>query len=204
MRNRRKRSLLFATGVILAAWLLVYGGYLIAQKSRMTVEKVSQYINEVDFGKLVGDQREKAIRELAAKLNALSIDERRRMRREKQWEAWFSQMTEEEKVLFIELTMPTGFKQMLAAFEELPEEKRKKAIDDTLRRMRERANEPDSAGNPGAGTNGPPPLSPELEQKVRTIGLKTFYSESSAQTKAELAPVLEEIQRSMERGRALR
>ena len=32
------------------------------------------------------------------------------------------------------------------------------------------------------GTNRPPPISDELQAKVRTIGLKTFYSQSSAQT----------------------
>jgi hypothetical protein len=98
--------------------------------------------------------------------------------------------------------MPTGFKQMISAFEELPEDKRRQAVDGALKRLREQR-ERSGANQAGSGTNNTP-LSPELEAKVRTIGLKSFYSESSAQTKAELAPLLEELQRSMESGRAFR
>ena len=54
------------------------------------------------------------------------------------------------------------------------------------------------------GTNGPPVLTAELQEKITKTGLKTFYSESSAQMKAERAPVLEELQRLMQSGAAFR
>jgi hypothetical protein len=159
----------------------------------------------VDLSKLSGDARTKAIKRLAEMMNALSVEERRKARLERLSAGWFEQMTEEEKAWFIEATMPTGFKQMLTAFEQLPEDKRRRTVDDALRRLREaQARLQAGEDDPNAGTNGPPPLSPELQGKIRTIGLKTFYSQSSAQTKAELAPVLEELQRVMESGRPFR
>jgi hypothetical protein len=155
----------------------------------------------VDLSKLSGDERARALRKLADMVNRLSAEERRQMRFGRPAGDWFNQMTEEEKVQFVEATMPTGFKQMITAFEELPEDKRKRTVDGALRRLREQ--QARGGAGEGQGTNDPP-ISPELEAKVRTIGLKTFYSESSAQTKAELAPLLEELQRAMESGRAFR
>jgi hypothetical protein len=76
-------------------------------------------------------------------------------------------------------------------------------IDDALTNLRADNQQAGGTGAARRGTNGPP-ISPELEAKIRTIGLQSFYSQSSAETKAELAPVLEELQHSMESGRILR
>jgi hypothetical protein len=172
----------------------------------MTVDKVRAYIQSVDLDKLSGPERAKAIRRLADMLNTLSLEERQKARFERLTWNWLAKMNEQEKGSFIEATMPTGFKQMLSAFEQLPEEKRRKTIDDTLRRVRQTQARLQSSGEEDGqvDTNAPPLISEELQAKIRTIGLKTFYSESSAQTKAELAPVLEELQRSMESGRPFR
>ena len=150
----------------------------------MTAEKVKAYAESVDISKLSGEARAKAIRDLADKLNSLSLEERRKARFERAARSWFDRMTEDEKAEFIEATMPTGFKQMLTSFEQLPEEKRRKAVDDALRRLKEGRDQLGAGrggGNPG-GPNAPPVLSAELQAKMRTIGLKTFYSQSSAQT----------------------
>ncbi len=206
MVTQRWRPVWLCAVAVCAIWLVALVGYRIARNAKMTAEKVKAYAESVDLSKLSGAARAKAIQALADKLNALSLEERRKARLERLTWDWFNQMTEEEKSRFIDATMPTGFKQMLTSFEQLPEEKRRKAIDDALRRLREEQSQIGAGpgGRTRAGTNAPPVLSEELQAKVRTIGLKTFYSQSSAQTKAELAPVLEELQRVMESGRPFR
>ena len=206
MQTQRWRPVLLSASAVLVIWLVAIIGYQIAKNSRMTADKVKAYLESEDLAKLSGDARAGAIRKLADMLNALSMDERRKARVERLAGKWLQEMTDEEKGAFIDATMPTGFKQMIDAFEKLPDDKRHKAIDDALRQLRQaQAQMGDSSPDgPLPDTNGPPPLSPELEAKVRTIGLKTFYSQSSAQTKAELAPVLEELQRVMESGRPFR
>jgi len=206
MMSQRWRPVVFSVIAVCGIWLVALAGYRIARNAKMTADKVKSYAESVDISKLSGAARAKAIQELEDMLNALSLEERRKARLERQAWSWFDRMTEAEKAAFLEATMPTGFKQMLTSFEQLPEEKRRKAIDDALRRLKEQRGQMGAGpggGNRG-GTNAPPVLSDELQAKMRTIGLKTFYSQSSAQTKAELAPVLEELQRVMESGRPFR
>jgi uncharacterized membrane protein len=200
----RWRPVVFAVIALVAIWIVAVAGYTIAKNAKATPEKVKAYVESIDFSKLSAAERAKAIRKLADMLNKLSLEDRRKARLERLTWDWFNEMTEEEKGTFLEATMPTGFKQMLTSFEQLPEEKRKKAVDDALRRLKEAQTQDPSLANTNNGTNGPPVLSKELEAKVRSIGLQTFYSQSSAQTKAELAPVLEELQKIMESGRPFR
>ncbi len=200
MFNQRQRFLVWAVASIVGIWLVAWAGHWYVESLKMTAARVRAYVESVDFGKLTGSARAKALKELEDKLNALSYEERQQLRSEHLVNDWFAQMTEAEKSQFIEATLPTGFKQMIDAFQQLPQDKRQRLIDNALKHLRA-AN--DGAPN-GNGTNRPPAISPELEAKIRTIGLKTFYSQSSAETKAELAPLLEELQRQMESGRILR
>jgi len=204
MLSQRLRPVWFAAVAVVVIWVIAMTVYFIARNSKPTAEKVRAYAESVDLKKLSGAERARAIRKLADKLNALPMEERQRARMDEVAKDWFDQMTEEEKAAFIEATMPTGFKQMLTAFEELPEDRRRRTIDDTLRRLKDTRARILAGEGMRDQTNGAPQISPELQAKIQTIGLKAFYSQSSAQTKAELAPVLEELQRVMESGRPFR
>ena len=205
MSSYRRRTLLFAGLGLLGVWLVLGAGWFVSNRSKATAEKVAAYLHGNDLSKLSGEQRSHVLRELARQVATLPIEERRKARMDEAWDKWFAEMTEAEKGALIEATLPSGFKQMLTSFEKLPEDKRRKAVNDALRDLR-KARETALNEEPSELRidRGPArELSEELQQKVVTIGLQAFYTESSAQTKAELAPVLEEMQRLMENGSLL-
>ncbi|MGE3311255.1 MAG: hypothetical protein AB7O66_14910 [Limisphaerales bacterium] len=202
--NPRYRPFLLGAIALAAVWLVAIGGSCWARSSKPTAERVSEHVRTVRFEELTGDARAVALARLAELLNALSADERRKARMQGIWRPWFEQMTDEERLRFIEATAPSGFRQMLTAFEKLPEDRRTAAIGDALQRLRASG---DGAGvvfegaSDGSATGAPSwALSEELRDRVTRIGLKAYYSGSSARTKAELAPLMEELQATMENG----
>jgi hypothetical protein len=206
MLVQRKRALLIAAAAVLVAWALALGGYVLAKRSKVTAEKVRAYAESVDLSKLSGRERQRAIDRFAAQLNALPYEERQQARFERLGMRWFDQMTEQERSAFVEQTLPTGFKQMIASFEQMPENKRREAIDRALRDMRQQRQRLDAAdvgSGGGAGQGRPAEISPEMQEQIKKIGLQTYFTEASAQTKAELAPLMEELQRLMESGRLI-
>jgi hypothetical protein len=191
----RRRPLYVALAVIVTAWVVVWAGYVLARKSRMTFAKVSAYQSSLDLSKLSAAERRAALKKLVDELNAMSPEERAKWHLDRDW---FSQLTEEEKSWFIEAVVPGELKIALNIFERLPREQQQKQIDQALAELRRNAANPQVAR--GAGPDGTPLISPDLDKKIRTMGLNTLYSSGSAQTKAELAPLLIEVQHQMESG----
>ncbi|MBI3877228.1 MAG: hypothetical protein HY300_14940 [Verrucomicrobia bacterium] len=184
MLNTRRRPLLIAAAALAAVWIVALAGFTLARNAKVTAEKVRAYLRATDLKKLSGEARAKALRKLAEQMNALSAEERRRARIDREWSRWFDEMTEAEKSDFIEATLPSGFKQMLTAFEELDAAQRKMAVEGALRRLKLARENPELRAQWQADGSEPPPvqLSPELQHKITTIGLNAVYSQSSAQS----------------------
>jgi hypothetical protein len=197
MSQPRNRPILIAIGAIVLAWLLAWSGYVISRHSKMTAEKVSQYQNAMDLSRLSAADRLKALKALAEKLNALSLEERQHWRLDLDW---FRQLTDEEKAYFLDAFLPGEMRTALKMFEKWPKERQQEEIDKALKDLRENAANPRSSPLSGLNGTNPPVINPELDKKIRTIGLNTLYSQGSAQTKAELAPLLMEVQRQFESG----
>lgn len=208
MTQRQKRVILTATGVFVAIWVVAITGFVIAQNAKVTVEKVASTLQETELASLSAEERSQQLKKLAAMLNALGYEDRRKARIDGEWNRLFKEMTDAEKTQFLEDTLPTGFKQMMTAFEQMPEDKRQRAISDAVKRMKKAREEQVEFSTLDGGKERPglrsAELSPELQEKVVKMGLNSFYKDSSAQTKAELAPFMEELQKTMENGRLFR
>jgi hypothetical protein len=200
MKNRRRRPLLFAALALVAVWMATVTAFHFSGKARMTAEKIRQFTLATDLTNLSPADRDEKIRALADRVNALPFDERLKWRRTDEWKKWFAEMTEAERRQFIVATLPTGFKQTLEAFDQLPADQRRQFVADAIQRLREDGAAGINQSLADYGPGGPPPLSPELEKQARVLGLQEFYSDSSAESKAELAPLLEEMQRQLQAG----
>jgi hypothetical protein len=202
--NRRTKTLLLALAALAGVWLVAWAGYAVAQHRKITADKVKALLAQTDLNRVTTLDRPKVLAELARQLNALSFEERRDARLNGEWDRLFAAMTEEERRAFIEGTMPTGVKKMISHFEQLPEATRKKTVDDAFKRLRESERARGGEAADGARPGERVPFSEDTRQRMVTMGLNTFFKESSSRTQAEVMPLLEEMQRSMERGRVLR
>lgn len=204
----RRKALFAAVLTLLAAWGLAFGGRAISRALRVTPDTVLAFLREQDLSHLSGEARARALRKLASLWNALTLEERRTARDQPLWRRWFAAMTDDEKAAFLEATLPSGFNQMMNAFEQMPPERRRKAIEETAKRIREARETAKADGDAGANGDAQPDPGPqiprEVQERVVQSGLKAFYDSGSTQLKSEMAPLLEELQRSMESGRLFR
>ena len=128
------RWMLLVASFIMAILLVAWVGYGIAENSKVTADKVTQYANDTELKGLSGTARAEALHQLEDMINRLSVEERRKWRHDGAWKKWLDEMTEVEKGQFIEATMPSGFKQWLNTFDGLPADQRKQFIDELIKR----------------------------------------------------------------------
>ena len=101
------------------------------------------------------------------------------------------ELSGEEQLYFLERRIGRAFEQIMDSFNEMDRDERKKIVERSLKRIRER----------GDGSSGPfGEDNPEVAEQITDAGLKAYYSTANAETKIDLAPLLEEMQRTITLG----
>lgn len=187
------RNLLLVKGLValLLVWGVAWGLMRWAGAARPTPEKVKAFVAEHDLSTIEDpEQRKRIIGELATLLNGLEPSEVRELEENAERDPrrdFFRDLSPEEQFYFLERRVGRAFQQMMQSFNEMEREERKKIVDRSLKRMQE------ERGGPGRLEEA----DPEIADKITQAGLKAYYEDANAETKLDLAPLLEEMQRSM-------
>lgn len=186
--NSRNRMLLQGLAALLLLWGVVYGIVKWAGSIRPTPEKVAAFVAQHPLDEIKdSDERRRVIGDLATMLNAMEPVNWRKIPRTIRGEIFSKHLSTEEQFFFLEKRVGRAFQQMMQSFNEMDRGERKKIVERSLKRMQEQN------GSPGRLEEA----DPEVAEKITQAGLKSYYQDASAETKIDLAPLLEEMQRSM-------
>ena len=168
-------------------WLIAGSAIFFARRAKVTPETVTTYVAAHPIEGKPTAERAKVIEKLARQMNQLSYEDRRGVRMGKGLDGLFRALTPEEQARFLDLTLPTGFKQMMEALNKMTPEKRQSFVSRALDDMKKR--------------EGERPPDEQLDANARKImdqGFKTFYSEASAEVKMDVAPLIEQLQKNLQ------
>ena len=191
----RNRLLVKGIASLLILWAVVFAVVKVAGSMKPTVEKLEAFaeknpLSEIEdpeerkrvIGGIVDMLNEMEPSEVALLADRNESDPRREFMRE---------LSPEEQLYFLERRVARAFQQMMVSFNEMERDERQRIVERTLKRMKENTD-----GGPQGDLDGD---DPELAGKIADAGLKAYYSDASVETKIDLAPLLEEMQRTMGR-----
>jgi hypothetical protein len=177
---------------LIVLWAVVAGAIAFARAQRQTAEKTIAYLTARPLAGKSEAERARIIAGMAERVNRLDFEERQKFRYEGPLRAWFEELTEAERIRYVELTLPRGLQQMMEAFNEMTPAKRKQIVNRALNDLARAREEMPEA---------PPALSDETLQRIVNEGMKSFLRDASAETKLDLQPVIEQMQQIMQMAR---
>ncbi len=160
------------------------------RSARPTPEKIVAQLTATPLGSVPQNERDKAMIRVANQMNALEFEQRRELQQTPELRGFFTELTDEEKSRFLDLTLPEGFRQMMQAFNKMEPDRRKRLVDRVIADLEE--------NGPRNGPPGTEVWEEEARGKIVNQGLQAFYSDASAEVKLDFAPVLEKLQESLQ------
>jgi hypothetical protein len=189
------KPLLVAGLAIAAIWGAVAAVMGLTEKHTSSPEKVRELMTAAPW--LENEEvdeatRKKHLDELIAHVNRLDFEQRRQAREGDQeiGQRFMESLTKEERHRYLQETVEQHFKSVMKAFNEMKPEERKRVIAQARRDMQS-----DSTNN-----NNMRRLEEEDQKVFENVvekGLGAYYQDASAETKMDLAPLMEEMQQRM-------
>ena len=171
---------------LVVLWSVVGGALWWAKAHRPTPERIVQFVEQNSIADKSPAERGKFIETVAAQVNRLEFEQRQEMNHQKRLESFWKGMSKDEKARYLELVLPTGFKQMMENFNKMDPLKRRRLVEKAVKDMRQHS-----------GDGPPTDADPEQIRKIVDEGLKSFYSDATIEAKMDALPFLDELERTV-------
>ncbi len=192
--------ILKAAAILLGIWAVVWAVRAYAGSQKITAQRVSQKVNAANFAdwseggnspdSAEGKLREEKLREIAQMVNRLDFQEREKNRADRTGETFFRKLSPQEKSKFIDLTVMESMSQFMKSIDMMPPDQRRGFVERGLREIKE--------GRTGAEMVRADELDPKLLDRITKEGMRAYFEDSSAETKLDLAPLMEAMNETMQ------
>ena len=177
------------TLALAAVWLVAGLGIWWLHATKPTSQSVTAFLDGSGIAAKSGRDRERTIQSAENQLNDLNPEQRGELQRNGSTRRFFGALTREEQSAFLDATLPADFKQLMEVFNKMEPAKRKEFVARAVDEMKKHA-----------GDGPPPGVDDNMRAKVVDQGLKSFYADANADTKIDMAPLIEQMQHNLQFG----
>jgi hypothetical protein len=170
-------------------WLVVLAAIHFLHLMQPTVASVAAWCQRQEWGALSAEERARRLAALADQMNQLSFAQRQKLSGNAGFQSLTQQMTDDEKLSLMDKTLPRGFAQIMDSFNRMKPEDRRHLVSQALENMKK--------WNPQQ-QDRPTGFNEAAMQKVVQTGFTSYLQDASAETKLDLAPLVEQIQIDMQ------
>ncbi|MFK7852358.1 MAG: hypothetical protein AB8D78_15390 [Akkermansiaceae bacterium] len=196
--KRNQVIIIRALVVLVSVWVAVFAVRSFASSKKITADRLDQEVKDLAFDdwsetsgtKAMGERREKEIRRIADMVNRLDFQERQKNRNSRTGERFFKKLNTDEKNLFIDLTIVESMTRFMEALDQMPEDQRKKFVEQGLKEIQDGRTEEEMERAEEMDEN--------LLTKISEEGMKAYFDKASADTKLDLAPLMEAMNEVMQ------
>ncbi len=196
--NPKTVTIIKALAVLAAVWIVVFTVRSVAASKKITAQRLNEEISSLrfdDWSESTGsgadsEKREKDMRRITGMVNRLDFKEREKNRENRATEDFFRKLNSREKNLFIDLTIVETMGRFMEALDQMPAEQRKQFVQQGLEEIQQGRTEEEMARAQE--------MDDQLLTKISQEGMRAFFNGASADTKLDLAPLMEAMNEVMQ------
>lgn len=196
---QHRRTLYQAIAALVTIWLVVFVVRAYAGSKKITAERIQKEISAAQFAdwsqggaghESQASKREEKIRKIAELTNRLDFHEREKNRANRTNEEFFRLLSAQERSLFINLTVAESMNRFMQALDQMPAAERKRFVKQGLEEI--------AKGKTAEDMERTRELGDDVMQKIAEEGMRAYFEKSNAETKLDLAPLMESMNEVMQ------